>query len=94
MSPSSDKIHRLKRTTLTKEQLLRNAEALIAFANDEEIQYYSPVLKAWTDCQCVDVEFEHRVKPKEPPHDDQTPPTQSQSAVTKGPTVSTDVNDY
>ena len=88
-----DKFHRMKRTTLSKAQLRGNLEALQALIDDRPIEYWSEVLKKWCVCEDCDTDFIHRVKP---PHDDQTPPSQSQSqpASTKGPTVSTDVNDY
>ena len=55
----------MRRTSLTREQLLRNAEAMVALANDQPVQYFSPVLKKWANCECVDVEFEHRIRPTE-----------------------------
>jgi len=59
-----DKLYRMHRTSLKPEQLRRNAEAMLSLADGKVIQYFSPVLKAWTDCESCDTEFEHRVKPE------------------------------
>lgn len=63
----TDKLHRMKRTTLTKEQLRGNLAALQALIDDRPIQYWSDVLKAWCDCEDLDTDFIHRVKPPEEP---------------------------
>ncbi len=84
MTPQTDKLYRLHRSTLTPEQLHQNADALHALADGKRVEYFSPVIRAWCECWCVDSMFEHRLKP---PDDDPAPPTEK-------PAVSTDINDY
>jgi len=59
---------------LSPTQLHSNAEALHALADGKQIEYYSPVLAKWCDCEDVCMEFEHRIKPEqEPAHKEQAP---------------------
>lgn len=50
---------------MTKAQLLETAQALIAYANGQPVQYYSEI-NGWSDCDDVCTEFPHRPKPLEP----------------------------
>lgn len=98
MTPPNDKLYRLKRTLLTPEQLRQNAAAMLALADGQRIEYFSPILQAWCECWCCDTDFVHRIRPVE---EQPAEPTwngqlnvEAAVAASLKKQPSTDVNDY